>query len=134
MSNYKTRKAMKAKLFFASLILAMAFLLSACNSIMGPDNYKVEIEDSYRMQVVVTFAYLTEDESINNIGASIAYAFNKNTENWTSVTLSTWVCDVIFAPCYLEKAQKLSYKEKKGFNAKETDTRVQEIYVMYKEI
>ena len=63
MSNYKTRKAMKAKLFFASLILAMAFLLSACNSIMGPDNYKVEIEDSYRMQVVVTFAYLTEDES-----------------------------------------------------------------------
>lgn len=65
--------------------------------------------------------HLTEDESINNIGASIAYAFNKNTENWTSVTLSTWVCDVIFAPCYLEKAQKLSYKEKKGFNAKETD-------------
>ena len=65
--------------------------------------------------------HLTEDESINNIGASIAYAFNKNTENWTSVTLSTWVCDVIFAPCYLEKAKKLSYKEKKGFNAKETD-------------
>ena len=54
---------MKAKLFFASLILAVAFLLPACSSIMGPDNYKVEIEDSYRMQVVVTFAYLTEDES-----------------------------------------------------------------------
>ena len=54
---------MKTNLFFASAILVMAFLLPACSSIMGPDNYKVEIEDSYRMQVTVTFAYLTEDES-----------------------------------------------------------------------
>lgn len=68
--------------------------------------------------------HLTEDESINNIGASIAYAFNKNTEDWTCVTLSTWVSDVILAPCYLEKAQKLSRSEKKGFSAKETDASI----------
>ncbi len=68
--------------------------------------------------------HLTEDESINNIGASIAYAFSKNTENWTSISMSTWVCDVIFAPCYLEKAKNISRKERKGFKAKESDPSV----------
>ena len=65
--------------------------------------------------------HLTEDESINNIGASIAYAFNKNTENWTTVSLSTWVCDVIFTPYYIEMPKELKRKEKKGFGIKETD-------------
>lgn len=65
--------------------------------------------------------HLTEDESINNIGASIAYAFNKNTENWTTVSLSTWVSDVIFAPYYVEMPKELKKKDKKGFGVKETD-------------
>lgn len=64
--------------------------------------------------------HLTEDESVNNIGATIAYAFNKKAEDWTSVTISTWVSDVILAPYYIEMPKKLSKKEKKGFGAKET--------------
>lgn len=65
--------------------------------------------------------HMTEDESINNIGASIAYAFNKNTEEWTNVSLSTWVCDVIFAPFYFEIPKDLKKKEKRGFGVKETE-------------
>ena len=64
--------------------------------------------------------HLTEDESINNIGASIAYAFNKRSENWNSVALSTWVSDVIFAPFYVQMPKDLTKKDKKGFGAKET--------------
>lgn len=65
--------------------------------------------------------HFTEDESINNIGASIAYAFNKKTEDWTTVSLSTWVSDLIFAPYYIEMPKELKKKEKRGFNAKDTD-------------
>ena len=65
--------------------------------------------------------HLTEDESINNIGASIAYSFNKKSEEWTNVSLTTWVSDVIFAPYYLEIPKDLKKKEKKGFGIKETD-------------
>ena len=65
--------------------------------------------------------HLTEDESINNIGASIAYAFNKNTEDWTNVSLSTWVSDVIFAPYYIKTPKELTKKDKRGFGVKETD-------------
>lgn len=68
--------------------------------------------------------HLTEDESINNIGASIAYAFNKRTENWTTVALSTWVSDIIFAPFYVQMPKDLTKKEKRGFGAKETDPAV----------
>lgn len=64
--------------------------------------------------------HLTEDESINNIGASIAYAFNKKSEDWTTVSLSTWVSDVIFAPYYVEMPKDLTKKEKRGFGIKET--------------
>lgn len=64
--------------------------------------------------------HLTEDESVNNIGASIAYAFNKRSENWESVTLSTWVCDVVFAPFYVKMPKDLTKKDKKGFGIKET--------------
>lgn len=63
--------------------------------------------------------HLTEDESISNIGASIAYAFNKKSEDWTAVTITTWVSDVIFAPYYLEMPQEISKKEKRGFGVKE---------------
>lgn len=64
--------------------------------------------------------HLTEDESVNNIGASIAYAFNKRSENWNSVSLSTWVSDIIFAPYYVELPKDLAKNEKKGFGIKET--------------
>ncbi len=72
-------------------------------------------------QCVGTVArHLTEDESINNIGASIAYAFNKRSENWESVSISTWVSDVVFAPYYVEMPKDLKSKEKRGFGIKET--------------
>lgn len=64
--------------------------------------------------------HLTEDESINNIGASIAYAFNKRAEDWTCVSLSSWVSDVIFAPFYVEMPDDLTKKDKRGFGVKET--------------
>src|SRR5574344_340421 len=68
-----------------------------------------------------TTKHFTEDESVNNIGASIAYAFNKKAEDWNSVSISTWVSDVIFAPCYVQMPKDLTKKEKKGFGVKETD-------------
>lgn len=64
--------------------------------------------------------HLTEDESINNIGASIAYAFNKKAEEWTNISISTWVSDVIFAPYYVTVPKDLTSKQKKGFGIKET--------------
>lgn len=64
--------------------------------------------------------HLTEDESIDNIGVSIAYAFNKKAENWNNVTLTTWVSDVIFAPYYVKLPKDLSKKEQRGFGIKET--------------
>lgn len=65
--------------------------------------------------------HLTEDESISNIGASIAYAFNKKSEDWNSVTITTWVSDVIFAPYYVEMPHEISKKEMRGFGIKEAD-------------
>ena len=64
--------------------------------------------------------HFLEDESVNNIGASIAYAFNKRAEEWNTIALSTWVCDVIFAPYYLTIPKDLKKKEKQGFGVKET--------------
>ena len=52
--------------------------------------------------------HLTEDESVNNIGASIAYAFNKRSEDWTPVTVSTWVSALSLAPYYVEMPPELS--------------------------
>lgn len=65
--------------------------------------------------------HMTEDESINNIGASIAYAFNKKVEEWNNVSLSTWVSDAIFTPYYIQMPKEIKKKEKKGFGIKETD-------------
>ena len=64
--------------------------------------------------------HLTEDESINNVGASIAYSFNKKTDDWTNIAISTWVCDVIFAPYFISQPKELTGKEKSGFGIKET--------------
>lgn len=65
--------------------------------------------------------HLTEDESINNIGVSIAYSHNKRAEEWTNISMSTWVSDVVFAPYYVEIPDDDSKKKQKGFKAKTND-------------
>lgn len=65
--------------------------------------------------------HLTEDESISNIGASLAYAFNKRSEDWTNVILSTWVSDVYLAPYWVEVPKELKKDEKRGFGVKKTE-------------
>ena len=62
---------------------------------------------------------MSEEESIDNIAVSIAYAFTKNTEEWNNIALSTWVDNIILAPIYLEKPVR--EKTKRGFSIKETD-------------
>lgn len=84
------------------------------------DKSTVYVNNDARYEGTVAL-HLTEDESILSIGASIAYSFNKKTENWTTVTLSTWVSDVIFSPYYIELPKELKKKEKRGFGIKETD-------------
>lgn len=64
--------------------------------------------------------HLLEDESISNIGATIAYAFSKKAEEWNQIAVSTWVSDVIFAPIYAEIPVEIKNKDKKGFGIKET--------------
>lgn len=65
--------------------------------------------------------HLTEDESVSNIGASIAYAFNKRSDNWTPVTISTWVSDIYLTPYYVEMPKEISKKEQRGFGVKKTE-------------
>lgn len=65
--------------------------------------------------------HLMEDESVNNIGATIAYAFNKRAEEWTPVAISTWVSDVYLAPYYVEMPKELTKKDKRGFGVKKTE-------------
>lgn len=66
--------------------------------------------------------HLTEDESISNIGASLAYAFNKRAEEWIPIAISTWVSDLYLAPYYIEMPADLKKNEKKGFGVKKTET------------
>lgn len=66
--------------------------------------------------------HLSEDESVSSIGATLAYAFNKRAEDWNSVSISTWVCDVMFAPYYVSVPKALSKKEQQGFGVKETES------------
>ena len=68
--------------------------------------------------------HLTEDESVNNLGASIAYSFSKDTENWTPVTLSTWVSDMYIVPYYVEMPPELTKQDKRGFGVKNTEAAV----------
>lgn len=65
--------------------------------------------------------HLTEDESVDNIGANIAYAFNKRAEEWTPVAISTWVSDVYFTPYYVEMPVDLDKKQQRGFGVKKTE-------------
>lgn len=65
--------------------------------------------------------HLTEDESVNNIGASIAYAFNKRAEEWTPIAISTWVSDLYFAPYYVEMPLDQDKKKQRGFAVKKSE-------------
>ena len=54
---------MKTKSLLASLtILALSLILPSCGAIQGPDNWTVEIEDSYRAQMALGFDYLVYDK------------------------------------------------------------------------
>lgn len=56
---------MKAKTFFVGIIaLTLSVILPSCGAIQGPDTWAVEIEDSYRTQLSVTFAYAKYDEKV----------------------------------------------------------------------
>lgn len=74
--------------------------------------------------VGTAYRHLTEDESVNCIGASIAYSFNKNSEDWTPVTLSTWVSDLYLVPYYVEMPPELTKKDKHGFAIKNTEAAI----------
>lgn len=65
--------------------------------------------------------HLLEDETVNGIGASLAYAFNKRSEDWTPITISTWVSDIYMVPFYVEMPKELSKNEKRGFGVKKTE-------------
>lgn len=84
-------------------------------------NESLEGDPKGKDYIGTSHRHLTEDESINNIGANIAYAFNKRAEEWTPVAISTWVCDVYFTPYYVEMPQELTKKDKRGFGVKETE-------------
>lgn len=64
------------------------------------------------------YRHLTEDESVSTYGASLAYGFNKKSDEWTNITISTWVDDVIFAPYFVEVPEELTLEERRGFSAK----------------
>lgn len=68
--------------------------------------------------------HLTEDESVSNIGVNIAYSFNKRAEEWTNIAISTWVCDVYFAPYYVEMPVSLNEEKRRGFGVKKTDSAI----------
>lgn len=84
-------------------------------------NESLEADPKGKQYLGTASRHLTEDESINNIGASIAYAFNKRAEEWHPVIISTWVSDVYLAPYYVEMPPELSKKEKRGFGVKKTE-------------
>lgn len=84
-------------------------------------NESLEADPKKKQYLGTASRHLTEDESICNIGASIAYAFNKRAEQWNPVTISTWVSDVYLAPYYVEMPTDLTKKDKRGFGIKKTE-------------
>lgn len=54
---------MKTKIYLANIFaLALTIILPSCKAIQGPDNWAVEIEDSYKMQMVLAFDYALYDK------------------------------------------------------------------------
>lgn len=84
-------------------------------------NESLEADPKGKNYIGTSYRHLTEDESVNSIGANIAYAFNKKAEDWTPLAISTWVSDVYFVPYYVEMPQELTKKEIRGFGVKETE-------------
>lgn len=93
-------------------------LLSLLNELV---NESLLADPSVKQYLGSVHRHLTEDESVNNIGANIAYAFNKRAEEWTPVAISTWVSDLYFAPYYIEMPMELDVKKQRGFGVKKTD-------------
>lgn len=93
-------------------------LLSIINEML---NESLEADSKGKQYLGTVQRHLTEDESVNNIGASIAYAFNKRSEEWTSVAVSTWVSDIYLTPYYVEMPKDISKKEQRGFGLKKTE-------------
>lgn len=93
-------------------------LLTIINELV---NEALEGDPNGKEYVGTAYRHLTEDESINNIGVNVAYAFNKRAEEWTPAAISTWVSDVYFVPYYVEMPQELTKKDKRGFGVKKTE-------------
>ncbi|MCM1029607.1 MAG: hypothetical protein NC342_03285 [Pseudoflavonifractor sp.] len=93
-------------------------LLTLINDLV---NESLEADPKGKNYLGTAYRHLTEDESINNIGASIAYAFNKKAEEWTPVTISTWVSDVYLAPYYVEMPPEFKDEDRIGFGVKKTE-------------
>ena len=93
-------------------------LLTIINELL---NESLEGDPKGKQYLGTASRHLTEDESINNIGASIAYAFNKRAENWTPIALSTWVSYVYLAPYYVEMPAELKKDDKRGFGIKKAE-------------
>ncbi|MDE6267819.1 MAG: hypothetical protein K2M04_01925 [Muribaculaceae bacterium] len=84
-------------------------------------NESLEGDPKGKEYLGTAYRHLTEDESIHNLGVSLSYAFNKRSDEWNPVVLSTWVSDVYLAPFYVELPTELSKKEKRGFGVKKTE-------------
>lgn len=84
-------------------------------------NESLSADPKGKQYIGTSHRHLMEDESINNIGANIAYAFNKRSDDWTPVAISTWVSDVYFTPYYVEMPIDLNKKKQKGFGVKKTE-------------
>lgn len=93
-------------------------LLNIMNELI---NESLEGDPKGKNYLGTAYRHLTEDESINNIGATLSYAFNKRSDEWTPIAISTWVSDVYFTPFYVEMPKDLSKKEKSGFGIKKTE-------------
>lgn len=84
-------------------------------------NESLEADPKGKNYLGTSYRHLTEDESINNIGVNVAYAFNKRAEEWTPAAISTWVSDVYFTPYYVEMPRELKKEEKRGFGVKKAE-------------
>lgn len=87
-------------------------------------NESLEADPDGKDYLGTAYRHLTEDESVNNIGANLAYAFNKRSEDWTPIAISTWVSDLYFAPYYVEMPKDLKKEDKQGFGVKKTDSAI----------
>lgn len=93
-------------------------LLSLINELV---HESLDADPKKKNYIGTAYRHLTEDESVSTIGANLAYAFNKQAEEWTPVAISTWVSDLYFTPYYVEMPKKIKNSEKQGFGVKKTE-------------